>query len=124
MPERLAELRRQRALIESHLAWLDREIEIASGEKKPALPAPASPVPQPAVATALVAAALKAQSVTPTTVAPTVVDADAEAILEEYRVPTAALQTDVRKGCFLYFAAALLFVAVTVVVLYFLLRTS
>ena len=47
--------------------------------------------------------------------------AAADALLDEYRVAPDTLKTDVRKGCFLYFAAALLAVAATVVILYFLL---
>jgi hypothetical protein len=32
MSDRLPELRRQRALVAEHLAWLDREIAAAGGE--------------------------------------------------------------------------------------------
>ena len=118
MSDRLAELRRQRALILEHLAWLDREIEAASAEKSPALSSPAAPDSTPEVATALVAAALKAKTSAPAE-EPPAVTAAAESILEEYRVPPTALQTDIRKGCFLYFAAALLAVALIVTILYF-----
>lgn len=117
MPDRLAELRRQRALIAAHLAWLDREIAAASGLKDQATPkAPAQPTPE--LATAIVAAALKAKHSATAAESP-VVAADADSILEEYRVPPDSLKTDVRKGCFLYFAAALVAVAVIVTILYF-----
>ena len=39
MPDRLAELRRQRALVQEHLAWLEREI--AATEKTPSATRPA-----------------------------------------------------------------------------------
>ena len=42
--DRLQELRRQRALVQEQLAFLDREIAAASGEAKPPLPIP-PPVP-------------------------------------------------------------------------------
>lgn len=124
MPDHLAELRRQRALIAAHLAWLDREIEAASGKTDPA-PAPSGALAaqDPALATAIVAAALKAQTAAATPEHPAVAAA-ADTILEEYRIPSETLKTDVRKGCFLYFAAALLFVAATAVILYFVLRRA
>lgn len=55
-PERLDELRRQRALVRQHLEWLDREIAAAAPEDRPATPMPTSPVatatpPHPAAAT-------------------------------------------------------------------------
>jgi hypothetical protein len=43
--ERLQELRRQRALVQEQLAFLDREIASASGEAKPAMPATQLPPP-------------------------------------------------------------------------------
>jgi len=138
MPDRLAELRRQRALIQEHLSWLDKQIAEA-GDKTPPLPAApgasptasTAPVPAPdATAAGVVAAALKASasagtasSVTPLvpTDAPEVAAA-AEAILEEYRSDPVSLKTDVRKGCFLYFFGALALVALGVAVLWFAFR--
>src|SRR5687768_8090608 len=125
MPDRLAELRRQRALIQAHLAWLDREIDAASEKKAPALPAAASPQTQtPALGAAIVVAALKAQGSTtgPALVPESPALTSADTILEEYRVPPDALKTDVRKGCFLYFALAFVLVGIVVVALYFVLR--
>lgn len=115
--DRLAELLRQRALILEHLAWLDREIQHASGAKPASLPA----LQPPAVATALVAAALKAKSSAPADEPPVVAGA-ADAILAEYRVPPSTLKNDIRKGCLLYFAAALGLVALIVAALWFVLR--
>lgn len=129
MSDRLAELRRQRALIAEHLAWLDRQIAEASGAggaKPPtSLPGPhsaPSPVPGPQ-GVAVVAAALKATAQTAgrPSESPEVVAA-ADAILEEYRQPEAALKTDIRKGCILYFVAALGVLAAGIAVLWFAFR--
>src|ERR1041385_8589003 len=73
MSDRLAELRRQRALIAEHLAWLDRQIAEAGETKSPAdispapltsvFPGAGAPTPVPKVeAAAVVAAALKAKA--------------------------------------------------------------
>ena len=132
MSDRLNELRRQRELVEEHLAWLDREIAAASGLKtaptatpSPAAPAPATPVaappalPTPVLATPAVAkpAAPPANASMPD--APPV-EAVAESILADYRVKPDSMKSDVKKGCVLYFFAALAFVAAVVVGLYFL----
>ena len=46
MSDRLQELRRQRALIEEHLRWLDAEIAASQGPNRPpAAPPPVSPTP-------------------------------------------------------------------------------
>ncbi|MES2694088.1 MAG: hypothetical protein V4773_11490 [Verrucomicrobiota bacterium] len=118
MPDRLAELRHQRALVQQQLDWLDGEI--AALEKHRASPpsaAPASAAPSP---TATVPAVPLSASfpVTPYPVAsaPTV---PAEVILGEYRTDTMDLQRDVRRGCFLYFAGAFVILGLVVAVLYF-----
>jgi len=117
MSDRLNDLRRQRALVAEHLAWLDREIAETSGlstvaplaAPSPTPPAPpAHPEPATRVEALVTAAELSPEAA-----------ADAEAILEQYRVQPDSLQTDVKKGCFLYFFAALAFVALAVVGLYF-----
>jgi hypothetical protein len=117
MPDspRLAELRRQRALVQEHLAWLDREIAAAggTGASTTAQPAADNRPPVAPSTTGLTGAA-------PAAVA--AVDTAADAILEDYRTPASKLQQDVRLGCFMYFAAALVAVGAGVVVLYFLLR--
>jgi hypothetical protein len=119
MSDRLAELRRQRALVQTHLAWLDAEIAREAGPA-PALP-PATPATIPAAPPSVSDGALPALSATeePPRMTPA-----ADTILEEYRVPESALKSDVRKGCFLYFAAALAAVAAGVVVLYLLFRAA
>lgn len=114
---RLDELLRQRALLQEHLAWLDREIAAEQSEQR----APTGPSPSPAAfsPTPNDAVAVRPQP------APAEVEAaetQAEAILAENRTPMSKLQQDVRLGCFLYFVAALAAVAAGVVALYFLLR--
>lgn len=49
MPDRLAELKRQRALVAEHLQWLDREIAAADSSAV----TPADPTPKPLVAAPL-----------------------------------------------------------------------
>ena len=111
--ERLQQLRRQRELAAEQLAWLDREIAAASGAP---VPAPAEPpLVRPVVSPTMpvAAPAPAAPGLTPQAAA------DAEAILAQYRVEPDSMKSDVKKGCFLYFFAALAVVALVVVVLYF-----
>lgn len=125
MADRLAELLRQRALLQEHAAWLDREIAEASGQTQ-GHSIESTPSPRPLVAAiAAVVAAPAPRFVVPATVpapvpaSPTAeVSVVGEDILEQYRVAPQALQTDVRKGCLLYFVAAFLFLFVVIGGLY------
>ncbi len=125
MLDRLADLRRQRALVQEHLDWIDREITRAerqqqtSGVTPTAMPvANAAPDASPAIPPnpAPLPPGIPAAVVTP----PHLTQADA--ILEEYRVPTNALKGDVRKGCLLYFAGAFLLLGFGIAVLWFAFR--
>jgi hypothetical protein len=145
-PDRLQQLLRQRALLQEHLAWLDREIaDASSGVTGPppaptplaraaqqplVIPSPAAPPtptilsPRPPHPVAPYVASQAAQILStaagaPPVESPPAVEAAAAEILEQYRVAPDSMKTDVKKGCFLYFFAALAFVAVVVVVLYF-----
>jgi hypothetical protein len=127
MPDspRLAELRRQRALIQQHLAWLEREIASADTATAPAARSTASAnVPpsassnKPAAAPDTSAKCIDALS----TALPVPAETEAEAILDQYRTPTDALQHDVRTGCLLYFVGAFVLLAGVVAVLYFALK--
>ncbi|MEO5957921.1 MAG: hypothetical protein ABIZ49_12405 [Opitutaceae bacterium] len=109
MPDRLAELRRQRALVQDHLAWLDREIAATSAVR------PSDPSPAPLRPVASTAMPITAN-------APTENPAEAETILEQYRVPATMMKQDVRKGCLLYFAGALALLALGVAILFFVFR--
>ena len=109
MPDRLAELARQRALVQEHLEWLDREIANAARKSSanPADPAPSASFPStPSVARLPQEHASPAHSDLNTGGTP-VLPTDPDAILAQYRVAPATLQKDIRKGCFLYFAVAL-----------------
>jgi hypothetical protein len=115
MSDRLAELRRQRALVQQHLEWLDREIAAADGGAA----STGTTLSTPAATAALSppAAPLK-----PAVETPAQTDEVSEQILQEYRVPSESLQQDVRKGCLLYFVAGLTLFALGIVVLYFLVQ--
>ena len=131
MSDRLRELLRQRALLQEHLAWLDREIDAAAG--KPASPAGlAAPAPSVAVSSAPVALPAPASSPAPALPAaaiPRIIAGIAtprieaapisDAAFERYRVEPRTVQQDVRKGCFLYFAAAFVLLGLGVTVLYY-----
>ena len=91
MQDRLAELRRQRALVAEHLAWLDRELAAAAPE----------PIPGPV----LPASGAAATSAVPSVPAdPAAADSAGEPPLAQ--PDPADIKSDVRRGCFLYFAAA------------------
>ena len=122
--DRLTELRRQRDLLKQHLAWLEREI--ATTETSAGLPdsPPISSMPGPVRGVSgSRAPAMEDQPV----VAAANRDVDepgaaADAILDEYRTPSVLLRRDVRRGCFMYFAAALAAFAAAIVGLYFALK--
>lgn len=112
MSDRLAELRRQRALVQQHLDWLDREIAAEAAKSA----ASSAPPAVSASAAALAPAPATSPLPSPDTgeVAP-----DVDRLLAEYRVAPASLHTDVRKGCLIYFAAAFALLAGVVAILYF-----
>ena len=108
-PERrLDVLRRQRALVQQNLAWLDQEIaaeQAQTSSAAPSNPAANPDLPGPAgPASAAIAVA------------------DAEAIIEHYRSAEPNLKADVRRGCLLYATGALVLLIVVVLGLYVLLR--
>ena len=95
----MTELQRQRALMQEHLAWLDREIaaqNLISRVSTPPIATPLAPVPP--------------VSLEPAT--------EADAIIAQFGSDTKSLQTDVRRGCFLYFYLAFAVVGLGVLALY------
>ncbi len=100
MSDRLAELQRQRALLQEHLAWLDREIAAETGSR----PARTFATEKPAI----ISATVSGSSGT----------VDAEGIIAKYASEPKSLKENVRKGCFLYFALAFVALALAVVALY------
>jgi hypothetical protein len=126
MPDRLSHLVRQRALLQEHLAWLDREIANATQEARPGSVAAADPVAvgtDPGAVPSPLPRDLRHGDVASRSEAPVAVVADADAILAQYRVPPGTTAQNVRKGCFLYLAAALALLAVGVTLAYFVLRS-
>ncbi|MBC7368358.1 MAG: hypothetical protein H7343_16370 [Undibacterium sp.] len=105
MPDRLAELQRQRALVQQDLARLDREIAEAQSRVDH------SPTPETPHTRAVPALAITLPA-----------DADADAILNQYRSGEASVKTDVRKGCILYAVLAFAALILGVFSLYFMLR--
>lgn len=101
MADRLSDLRRQRAAIQQHLDWLDREIAAAQTGPVTA-PTPVSPAPVP-----------PAPLVTPVVAAP-------DAALTDLGQPdpvNAARQA--KKGCLLYLAVALVIFFAAIFAIFF-----
>lgn len=117
MSKRLTELQRQRALLQEHLAWLDREIAAAQSAAAPsATPTPvvASPSPAP----------LAPSAPTPTPAsplldslpanpaahlpAPNAAAPDVDQIIAQHEQAPGSLQHDTRRGCLMAFWILLL----------------
>lgn len=136
MASRLDELQRQRALLEEHLAWLDREIAAEKSGTTPVAaslpPAPgAGPSPERRLRAAAPVTAVTTATAADATVATTInvvspgavgatggAPAAPDAILDQYRQAPDMLQNDIRKGCFLYFALAFVLLGIGVGALY------
>ncbi len=108
MTDRLQDLQRQRALAEEQLAWINREIakEIGQTSAPAAQPAALPVTPAPAAINP-VAAAEAARM--------------ADEIIARYHGKDGDAQitrSDVRRGCFLYFALAMLLLGAGVAALY------
>jgi cell division septum initiation protein DivIVA len=115
--DRLNELQRQRALAQEQLAFLDREI--AAEKAKSGMPHTATYSATPAPAASPTPAAMAAAAQRATTRLESALPADAEKILAEYAAKPASIQSDVKKGCFLYFFLAMATLIAAVVALYF-----
>ncbi len=97
--DRLQELRRQRALVQQHLAWLDREIAASAGAF-----APPSPPPPPALPAEPVRSAA---------------EHEADILLESYREESRSAPAAARRGCLIFFFLALALLGLGVLALYF-----
>ena len=102
MSDRLQKLLRQRALINEHLAWLDREI--AGSEGVPPLPPPAD---------------RPLQTVVPATAPTSNATKEAERILGQFQKNAQVVRTDARRGCLLIFSIAMGLLALAVIVGYY-----
>jgi len=106
--DRLKDLQRQRALQQEHLAWLDQEIAKEAGQAGASGNAiPVSPLTHRV-------SAPKLESILPASD----ITADAEAIIEKYQNTGPSVQSQVKRGCFMYFFLALALVGVGVAALY------
>ncbi|MGC4071745.1 MAG: hypothetical protein QM760_04380 [Nibricoccus sp.] len=111
MSDRLNELLRQRAAIQAHLDWLDREIAHA----RSSAPAPAGSTPTPASSAETPLPSSATTSLTP----PEAGGTNPDAILAGYQQDPKNIHTDVRKGCLLYFFGAFLVLGLLVASFYF-----
>jgi hypothetical protein len=114
-PERLAELRRQRALIAQHLAWIDAELAANGGPASSPAPetgASATP-PTPAAPTRAVDSPDPGITGTPPSPAPpadphlALAHARADDIIERYRSTEALDPASTRRGCITLFVGLL-----------------
>lgn len=105
MSDRLEEIRRQRDLLREHLARLDREIAGLEGKAPPPPSAAPAASPAPSARTGLI-------------------ESEAEAILARFRQPAVSIHKRTKLGCLLYFAAALVVMALCVAVLYVLVKRA
>jgi hypothetical protein len=105
MSDRLPELQRQRALIQGHLAWLDQEIASATGKPATPLITPL-PVAKPAItATARPPASAVEEPLT-------------DDLIAKFGTETQNSTESVRRGCYIFFAVALVILLVGVYGLY------
>ncbi|AHF89463.1 hypothetical protein OPIT5_03445 [Opitutaceae bacterium TAV5] len=96
MPDRLQHLRRQKFLLEEHLAWLDREIAVAEG-KDPA-DVPVIAVHHTPSGTAHQPHETLGEPEPPGTAKAM---ARAEEIITQHKIAQASAPDDVRRGCLL-----------------------
>lgn len=108
--ERRQELIRQRRILEEHLAWLDREI-LAAGDELPS--SFVIKTDRPSLTTASLASRPDATAFIPP------LPLEAEQIIAEYHQSPDNLKADVKRGCLLYFAAALALLGLAVGLIYF-----
>jgi len=100
MSKRLPELLRQRALLQEHLAWLEREIAAEQGTAPTETPSTSSRNNNPS--------APQSSQVTPPTPPPLPeLPADVEKIVAQYRQDPGSLTQDTRRGCLMIFWIAL-----------------
>ncbi|MBI2510561.1 MAG: hypothetical protein HYV96_01165 [Opitutae bacterium] len=97
--DRLNELRRQRALVQQHLEWLEAEIAAAENKTRPTAPirAPVTPLAAPAEAAA---SPIESISLRETPATP-----DLDALVAAQNSAPANSVAEVKRGCFIAFAA-------------------
>jgi hypothetical protein len=127
MTDRIAELARQRQLVQQHLAWLDRQLADAA-QQSVGQPIESSATRDNVPAATPIVPDLRANAATtalpPSTsgAVPPRDAAEADEIMDQFRVTPAAVKSDVRKGCFIYFVAAFLLLGLGITAVYFIFR--
>lgn len=102
-PDRLAELRRQRALVAQHLAWIDAELTAAgAGQSGLVTGTDPDPVPSPPTPPGLAAAS---QSLSADDPGLALAHARADEIIEKYRATEALDPKATKRGCLVLFGA-------------------
>lgn len=122
-PDRLAELRRQRALVAQHLAWIDAELTAAGAGHPP--PAPVSPplpqdgAPAPSLAVAAAPLTSSADLAPPEDPALALANSRADEIIEKYRATEALDPRAAKRGCLVLFGAFCVLGAATLLAIYY-----
>jgi len=111
MSDRLEELLRQRAAIQAHLAWLDREIAETAERLSPSIPPPAAP--------AKIVSSTKPEPKPEEEPSVAESNAQAERIMADYKQDVGRQQSDIKRGCFLYLASAFAVLAIFLLLFYF-----
>ncbi|MDQ5979209.1 MAG: hypothetical protein QG602_2183 [Verrucomicrobiota bacterium] len=104
MSDRLKELQRLRAAAQEQVAWLDREIA-----REQSLPAAARSVVAPQPQTFSGIASSPRESTSPL---------DADKLIQRYQRTGGSIKDEVKRGCFIYFYAALGLLVAGVIVAY------
>lgn len=121
-PDRLAELRRQRALVAQHLAWIDAELTAAGAGQAP------SPVVEPVPAASAAPSAEPPPQPPAAVPAPAAPQADpgialantrADEIIEKYRATEALDPQAARRGCLTLFGAAFALAGFVLLAIYY-----
>lgn len=110
MFDRLQQLRRQKAILEEHLAWIDHEIAEAEGDAPPSSIPTISILPSvPGTATTHTHATLGEPEADPNTKAM----ARADEIITQHKIAQASAPDDIRRGCLLLIAIGFSLLAIT-----------
>lgn len=101
-PDRLAELRRQRALVAQHLAWIDAELTAAGAGQSPAGTPPSPPSSKPELTPTDASPAPAGAEADPGVA---LANARADEIIEKYRATEALDPAATKRGCLVLFGA-------------------
>ncbi len=113
-PDRLAELRRQRALVAQHLAWIDSELfEAEAGQ--PSAPSAPVAIPAPAVTRPPLLPAAEGNN----NPAVTLAHKKAEEIIAQYRATEALDPASTKRGCLLLIGAVFALCGAVLLAIYY-----